>query len=116
MNLLILEDDDFFQKYHEKILEKHIERIFQCTNIKDAFETLSNNEIDLFIVDLYLHKESGFEFINTIREKGYIQKVIICSSEFSNDIQNEAKKCGITDIVKRPFNINDILASLCVDK
>lgn len=116
MILLILEDEEFFLKYHEKLIAHHVEKTFECKTISKALETIQKEHIDICFIDLSLENENGMDFLKKIRDLGHNQRAIICSSHISKEVKKEAALYGVVDFVKKPFDLSDILVALCVDK
>ena len=68
---------------------------------------------DLVIVDMSMPVMDGPEVCKEIRKINPVQKIIIATGSYSTDKElAELKKNGISHIVKKPFNMGELISLL----
>ena len=63
------------------------------------------NETAALLLDLRMPKMDGFEVVEEMRKKGWIQRipVLIISSECAAEIENRCFQMGVSDFIRKPF-------------
>ena len=67
-HLLLIEDNEEFIENAISLFNMFVKKTFVAKNIKEAFEILENQKIDLIISDIHLKNECGLDFIEKFRE------------------------------------------------
>ena len=85
INILYVEDVEIYYNLMKHIFEKYINlnvNLIWKKNVKDAYESIENDNIDVIFIDRILENEMGDDLINRlIDEKKFdISKIIIISS------------------------------------
>lgn len=113
-NILIVDDNESFdiQLYNYiKYNTNNINIVNIATNGKEALNFLSNNEIDIILLDLQMPKINGLELIETLQKSTNFNaiKIIVISSHM--ELVNEIYSRGmlVENIFLKPFNISDII-------
>ncbi len=108
--VLIAEDEPANYLFLEKILKPTNVKILHAFNGSEAVETaLSNNNIDLVLMDIYMPGLNGFEACNKIKTaKPYMP--VIAQTCYDNQIEeSRIKKSEFNDYIRKPININKLL-------
>ena len=99
-----------------KLLEAHLVprgyEIVQAANGEEALKKLSNNDIDLVLLDVVMPGMSGFEVLSQLRAEkktGRIPVIMITAHE-KNEDRVKALESGCDDFVSRPFDKHELLA------
>ena len=104
MRILIVEDEppiaDYIENYTRSILGNKVTKIFMVHTLDDAFTTLSNEVIDLCLLDLNLKGKSGFSIFKQTVSLSF--HTIIISAYTDQAIL--AFEYGVIDFVPKPFN------------
>lgn len=69
-NVLLVDDDQFLLEFFERVLTAHGYKIITARNGHEGAEIVAQaeDEIDLFVLDLLMPVESGWDLINAIRQ------------------------------------------------
>lgn len=104
MRLLIVEDEDpiaeFIKDTCQELLGPKIKKLHIEYTIDQAFEFIQNNQIDLLLLDLNLHGESGYDLVKSA-VAGSFHTIIISAY---TDQAIEAFEYGVLDFVPKPFS------------
>ena len=67
----IIEDDPMVREINKRYLEKdgRFDEIHTFPNGVEALAFLASNETSLVLLDVYMPKQNGFEFLKTLRNK-----------------------------------------------
>ena len=74
------------------------------SNLNDAEKFLSARKPDLILLDVYLPKENGIDFLKWIREKEIDIDIILITADKSIERIQEAFRYGVVDYLIKPFN------------
>ena len=109
MRILLVEDNLLNQKVVIYNLKKYNYDITAVINGTDAINFVSNNKVDLILMDLMLPEMNGFEITEKIRkmeaENGVENQVPIIALT-ANTLDNDRDKCmevGMNEYLSKPF-------------
>ncbi|MFK7773144.1 MAG: LytR/AlgR family response regulator transcription factor [Saprospiraceae bacterium] len=104
MKILIIEDELMIARRILRMTRAfygaRLEQITHCDALTDGQQFLSENEIDVLLLDLNLNGEDGFEVLKNMI--GYDFHIIIISAYQEKAIT--AFEYGVLDFVPKPFN------------
>ena len=104
IKILSLEDEpviaDRIKRFCEEILGDRISSYTKCDSVDDALGEAASGGYDLFLLDLNLHGEDGFEILRTCAS--YAAHTIIISAYKDKAI--DAFGYGVIDFVAKPFD------------
>lgn len=109
--ILICDDEEGIRESLNLILEKDYDIAF-ATNGKEALEYISNNPIDLIILDIKMPKVTGLEVLRDIKEKKPDINVVIATGYQSAEIAEETIRLGATDYITKPFDKEKVLKTI----
>ena len=66
------------------------------------------NEIDLVIMDIIMPEKNGIEAFKALKKIEPDVKVILCSGYSSGHNMQELSDLGVSNFLKKPFNINEL--------
>ena len=112
LNILAIDDDEITLKLLELILAENI-YIDDFITAKDGLEAMEILEqrfdINLILLDIYMPRLDGFEFLNNFKQRQYLQDIpiIVISTDISQ--KQKALEFGVYDflvkpIIKKPLN------------
>ena len=105
VKVLIVEDDpmvaEINKKYTESINGFKVKKI--CDNGKDAINYLKNSSLDLIILDIYMPKLNGIEFLKELRKFNSKLDVIIVTAVDEGEKLKEILNLGVIDYLIKPF-------------
>ena len=112
MHILYVEDELNDAVLMDRYIKTTPHQITIVKNVQEAEKNLSKN-FDLILLDMFLNgQRDGFELVHAIRERGYQRPIVaITALTLPQDIQ-ECINSGCTEVVRKPFAINELDALL----
>lgn len=106
--ILIVDDEAFIRENLERILAEDGYRTFSTDSSEEAVRRVSQEEIDLVLLDLNLGARSGLDVLRELREVDPDVLVIIITGYGTVESAVEALKLGAYDYIKKPFKADAI--------
>ncbi|MFZ2258664.1 MAG: response regulator [Clostridiaceae bacterium] len=105
LKVMIVEDDPMVLDINARFLMKleGFKLVHGASSIADARDYISAHSVDLILLDLYLPKESGLEFLKWLRKDEILTDVILITADRSSAMIQEAFRYGIVDYLIKPF-------------
>ncbi len=107
--LLLLEDD---LTLSETVVDYFEEQGFDITPVYDgdeAQEIIYEKKFDLFLLDVNVPFQNGFELLKTIRNDGNKTPAIFMTSLNSMTSLEEGFNSGCDDYIRKPFELKELL-------
>ena len=82
-----------------------------ATSYEEGLQFLTENEVDLLLLDINLGQASGFELCKKIRETSNMP-ILFISARTSDDDVLTALNIGGDDYIKKPYSLNILLAKV----
>ena len=105
--ILIADDSKMNQQILSEILGVRYEYLYADDGLQ-ALELLhSEFDIDLLLLDINMPRLDGFGVLEVMKQHNWLQEipVIITSSEDDESFIQKAYELGVTDYIRRPFNL-----------
>ncbi|MBE0597700.1 MAG: sigma-54-dependent Fis family transcriptional regulator [Desulfuromonadales bacterium] len=106
--ILIVDDEAFIRENLERILAEDGYRPLSTDSEEEAARLVSEEEIDLVLLDLNLGARSGLDVLRSLREIDPDLLVIIITGYGTVESAVEALKLGAYDYIKKPFKADAI--------
>ncbi|MDF1579769.1 MAG: sigma-54 dependent transcriptional regulator [Desulfuromonadales bacterium] len=106
--ILIVDDESFIRENIERILTEDGYRPFSCDNGQQAVALVSDEEIDLVLLDLNLGSKSGLDVLRELKDIDPEVLVIIITGYGTVESAVKALKMGAYDYIKKPFKADAI--------
>ena len=104
-SVLIVEDDPMVSAIVREYVEHNavLTPVTALSNGQAALDYLQDHEVDLILLDYYMPKMNGLEFLSAIRALGITADVIMVTA--ANDAESIASLFvhGVTDYLVKPF-------------
>ena len=102
---IIIEDDPMVCEINKRYLEKdgRINSIKSFHNGSEALSYLTSNQVSLILLDVYMPRLNGFEFLKTIRSKNISSDVILVTAANDFASMEKALQLGALDYLVKPF-------------
>lgn len=108
-NILIVDDQPEIAELLKLYLEKEGYRIIEAYDGMDAFKLISNEKIDLMLVDLMMPIIDGYQLIKKVRETLQVPIIIISAKNEDHD-KILGLGLGADDFIQKPFNPLEVVA------
>lgn len=106
--VLVVEDDASIQKAISVILEGNHRHVMPASNVQGAL--LLAPEADVILLDMKLGRETGDEFLESLRKMGFYTPVIVISGIYSREtVEERLGKYKIVDFIGKPFKAKELL-------
>jgi two-component system, NtrC family, response regulator AtoC len=111
-SILILDDDpNLCIALNDELSEVGYETAFY-TNADNAMDFLSNNRVDLILLDLKMPVKDGFEVLSELKKRKYNGKIIVLTAYADVKSAIESAKMGAADFVSKPYDIDELLITI----
>jgi len=109
MNLLILEDDIDLAQSLKEYLELEGFSVDLASSSSEVYDLTFSKKYDLYIFDINLKQESGFDILKELKASGDSTPAIYISA--LSDIESISKgfELGATDYIKKPFDPEELV-------
>ena len=108
--VLLIDDDESMRLMLSHVLMKDYD-VFPAENGKKGIQLLSENRFDAIITDLDMPQVSGYDVIQTVRNKGQFIPIIVITGNYSSESEDKALRFGANDYLKKPFDL-DLIRSV----
>ena len=106
--ILIVDDEAFIRENLERILEEDGYRPYSTASAEEAVREVSEEDVDLVLLDLNLGSKSGLDVLRAMRDVDPDILVIIITGYGTVESAVEALKLGAYDYIKKPFKADAI--------
>lgn len=113
IKLLVLEDNEIFQKNFLEFSEKYSFQILGFNKTaKDLLQQIKNEKPQVVILDLVIPEENILELIQTIKDSHPEIPLIACSSLKEDHIVSKVLKAGCFDYIFKPLKEDDLAEAI----
>ncbi len=114
LKVMIVEDDPMVLEINSRFLLKleEFSLVQAAPSIAAAREYIRAHPVDLILLDLYLPKESGIDFLKWLRKEEKATDVILITADRSSAMIEEAFRYGAVDYLIKPFTFERFKESL----
>jgi len=92
----------------QSLLENNGAKVEVAENGVQALEKVTPGKYNLVLMDLNMPVMDGFEASRQLRLRGETVPIIALTASVPAEIEKEVHAAGITDIVVKPFNPDDL--------
>ena len=110
--ILVVEDDEMNYIYLSQIFKLTKGDITRSKNGKSALEVARDNKFDIILMDIQLPDISGNDVIRAIRQFDSDTPIIAQTASKGPDETDASFAAGCTDILTKPFTIEDFSKKL----
>lgn len=109
MHILIAEDNLDMQKILKLYLQKDGFEVSIVSNGRDAIDFLSENQVDLVIMDWMMPIQDGIQTCREIRLLHIPIKILMLTAKGDDEDEIQGLTCGADDYLRKPFDIQILL-------
>jgi two-component system, OmpR family, response regulator RegX3 len=110
-NCLIIDDEEALAEATAEYFNAFQVKTHYVTNGADCITFLVDNCVDVFLLDINLEAENGFNLCEKLR-KNYNNPILFISARQSDDDILKALNIGGDDYIKKPYSLNVLLAKV----
>ncbi|MES1220659.1 MAG: ATP-binding protein [Bacteroidota bacterium] len=108
LSILLVEDNPLNVVVAQTILEKCGASIDVACNGLEALSLFDSRKHQLVLMDLHMPVMDGYEATRQLRARGEKLPIIALTASTPKEVESEAYAAGITDIVVKPFDPEDL--------
>ena len=103
MRILLIEDDEFFQKFYASKLKEQGFEVYSASDGNEGLEQVKKVKPELIILDIIMPHTDGFEVLTALSNDLELKKipVIVFSSLSQEQDIIKAKKLGAVDYIDK---------------
>ena len=107
LKILFADDDLKYSLLLKRFLEQEGYEVTYVGNGRMAVEQFPLVRPDLVLLDINMPRLDGFGVLEVMKQRNWLQEipVIITSSEDDESFIQKAYELGVTDHIRRPFNL-----------
>jgi DNA-binding response OmpR family regulator len=109
--ILTVEDDDRIRAALRLALEDAGYDLCEASSAELALDMMSEDGIDLMLVDLMLPGMNGLDLVRTVRQTSEVPIIIVTARSDSHDVV-AGLEAGADDYVRKPFVVKELEARL----
>ena len=112
IKILLLEDDKLFNETLQDFLE---EEGFIVDSVFDPYSALDltyERNYELYLFDVNLPYESGFELLEKLRSSGNMTPAIFLTSRDDKESLKDGFSSGADDYMKKPIDLDELLCRI----
>jgi len=107
-DILILEDDKLFNETLQDYLEDLGHAVSFALDPYSALDLTYTKNFDLYLLDVNLPYESGFEFLEKLRSSGDTTPTIFITSRDDKTSLANGFEVGADDYIKKPIDLDEL--------
>ncbi|MFZ0453764.1 MAG: response regulator [Ignavibacteriaceae bacterium] len=111
-SLLIIDDDvNLCTVLKEELTEVGYE-VEYFNNGFYAFDYISNNRVDLMLLDLKMPEHDGFDVLKELDKRNQKMKVIVLTGYADVKSAIDSAKMGASDFISKPYDFDELLITI----
>ncbi len=111
VSLLLVDDDPDIRSEVREYLEAHGFSISEAPDTRSALAQFGTRHFDLVVLDLWLGKDNGFDFLREIRQTHTTPCIMVTAHGEATD-KVVGLELGADDYVVKPVNLRELLARI----
>ncbi len=109
VRILLLEDDKLFNETLQDFLEEEGFSLDSALDPYSALELTYERNYDLYLFDVNLPYESGFDLLDKLRQSGDMTPTIFLTSRDDKASLTQGFETGADDYMKKPIDLDELL-------
>ena len=109
MTILIVDDEALIRNVIKEYLLNEGYKVLEAKDGFDALRVISDNKVDLIVLDIMMPKMDGFTCLSEIRKTKNIP-VIMLSARIDESDKLNSFDLGVDDYVTKPFSPKELVA------
>ena len=112
-DIIVVDDDDELRAIMADVLTEAGYAVREASSGAEAVKSLNSSPSDLIISDIFMPDMDGIELTRTLYQSGVQIRLLAISGHVGDvDYLGAAKALGATQILRKPFKSNELLAAV----
>jgi DNA-binding response OmpR family regulator len=111
ISVLLVDDDPDIRSELREYLAAHGFAISEAADRRSALQQFAANKFDLVVLDLWIGKDNGFDFLREIRQTHSTPCIMVTAHGEATD-KVVGLELGADDYVVKPVNLRELLARI----
>ena len=109
--ILVVDDSSTNIVLLEAILNGQGYEIETAQSVKEAYQIIKKENVDLILLDLLMPRVSGFDFLKEIKSSDATKDIPVIIVSAVADVENKKKslELGALDFINKPIDIQDFI-------
>ena len=112
VHILVVDDEEQLRSILSAELSRAGYNVATAADGDEAIASLQNKTFDLVLLDIRMPKVNGFEVLKFAKQNMPTVKVIMLTAFADLKHAVESKKLGATDFITKPYDIEELLATI----
>lgn len=112
MHILLVEDNSFYNHYVTTLLKEGNYVVHSTSSAMEAMQCVSENHIDLAIIDVGLPDMNGLQLVSQLRTMRLAFPIMMLTACTTWQDKVDGLEAGADDYLVKPFQKNELLARL----
>ena len=110
MRIMLVDDEERFLSTTQKLLSKKGYDVMTASSGAQALERLKAQNIHVVILDVKMPGMNGIDTLREIKKQFPLVEVIMLTGHATVESAVDGLKCGATDYLMKPADIEDLIA------
>lgn len=111
MRILLVEDNEAIILGLEYLLTQENYQVETARNIREAYEVVARETIDLILLDISLPDGNGFDFCKDVKKVSDTSVIFLTAREEESDVVN-GLDLGADDYIVKPFRNRELISRI----
>ena len=111
MKILLIEDNEAIIMGLEYLLEQEGYQAETARNLKEAYDVVEREAVDLILLDISLPDGDGFDFCKSIKKNNDIPVIFLTAREEETDVV-KGLDMGADDYIIKPFRNRELISRI----
>lgn len=107
--ILIVEDEEITLRIMQETLRNHGFEIDVSRNGPEAVDRLDSYSYDLIITDILMPIGTGFDVVQTVRDRNSHLPILVCSSYLTREVYSQLRPFGHIEFLSKPFPLQELV-------
>ncbi len=113
MKIALVDDSVILRSALKNVLESSGFQIaLEAGGSQELFSLLEKNKVDLILLDVFFPTENGLDILAKLKQVNPKIKVLLVTGLRQETILEEAQRLGADGILYKPFDTDELLASI----
>ena len=111
--IALVDDSVILRTAIKNVLESfRFDVVLEAGNSAELFKGLEERAVDLVLLDVFFPSENGLDILARLKKRYPKIKVLMVTGLRQETILNEAQRLGADGVLYKPFDTNELLASV----